>query len=170
MLLFGPYLPIGRPERCVEWCRAQLGRGRDTHTLTRTGLVVALTIAGSHDEAGPAANSLIDAVDATRNPWGLSYALLAYGMAVRDVDPARALDALRRGLVIAQESGNRANETHLADPGRLRGQTRARMKADGHPGRDIAKYLGVSRGDVISVPDRGHRCLIAIAYGPSGLA
>ena len=28
--------------------------------------------------------------------------------------PLRALDALRRGLVIAQDSGNRANETHLA--------------------------------------------------------
>jgi hypothetical protein len=63
----------------------------------------------------PPLKGLIDAVDATRNPWGLSYALLAYGMAVRDVDPARALDALRRGLVIAQDSGNRANETHLAD-------------------------------------------------------
>jgi hypothetical protein len=33
MLLFGPYLPIGRPERCVEWCRAQLGRGRDTQHI-----------------------------------------------------------------------------------------------------------------------------------------
>jgi hypothetical protein len=40
---------------------------------------------------------------------GLSYALLAFGMAFRDADPARALDALCRGLVIAQDSGNRAN-------------------------------------------------------------
>ena len=26
------YLVIGQPERWVEWCRAQLARGRDTHT------------------------------------------------------------------------------------------------------------------------------------------
>ena len=37
---------IGQPERSVEWCRAQLARGRDTHALTRACLVVALTIAG----------------------------------------------------------------------------------------------------------------------------
>ena len=35
-------------------------------------------------------------------------------MAFRDADPVRALDALRRGLVIAQDSGNRSNESHLA--------------------------------------------------------
>ena len=39
----------------------------------------------------------------------LSFALLAYGFAFRDADPVRALDALRRGLVIAQDSGNRVN-------------------------------------------------------------
>ena len=61
-----------------------------------------------------AANGLIDAAEATRNPYVLSFALLAYGFAFRDADPDRALDALRRGLVIAQDSGNRANETHLA--------------------------------------------------------
>ena len=61
-----------------------------------------------------AANGLIDAAEATRNPCALSYALFAYGFAFRDADPDRALDALRRGLVIAQDSGNRANETHLA--------------------------------------------------------
>ena len=61
-----------------------------------------------------AANGLIDAAEATRNPYASSFALLAYGLAFRDVDPVRALDALRRGLVIAQDSGNRNIETHLA--------------------------------------------------------
>ena len=28
-LLGAPYLAIGQPERCVDWCRAQLARGRD---------------------------------------------------------------------------------------------------------------------------------------------
>ena len=113
-LLGAAYLSIGQPERWVEWCRAQLARGRDTHTFARACLVVALTIAGRGDEARAAADGLIDAAEATRNPFVLSYALIAYGFAFRNADPDRALEALRRGLVIAQDSGNRANETHLA--------------------------------------------------------
>ena len=38
---------------------------------------------------------------------------MAYGFAYRDADPARALEAMHRGLVIAHDSGNRFNETHL---------------------------------------------------------
>ena len=37
-----------------------------------------------------------------------------YGFAFRDADPVRALEALRRGLVIAQDSGNRVIESLLA--------------------------------------------------------
>ena len=108
------YRYIGQPERYVEVCRAELARGRDTNTATRVFLVVALTAAGSPDEAMAAANGLIDAAEATRNPWALSFALLAHGYAFRDADPGGALDALRRGLVIAQDSGNRFIETQLA--------------------------------------------------------
>ena len=35
-------------------------------------------------------------------------------MACSTKDPLRALEALRRGLVIAQESGNRANVSYLS--------------------------------------------------------
>ena len=35
-----------------------------------------------------AANGLIDAAEATRNPFALSNALLTYGYAFRDADPA----------------------------------------------------------------------------------
>jgi predicted ATPase len=112
--LGGPYLAIGQPERSVDVCRAQLARGRDTHTLTRASLVFSLTMAGSRDEAMAVADGLIEAAEATRNPLALSYALLAYGIAFGDADPVRAVDALRRGLVIAQDSGNRMNETGVA--------------------------------------------------------
>ena len=112
--LGGAYLTVGQPERDVEWCRAQLARGRDTHALTTACLVIALMIAGRVDEAMAAANGLIEAAEATGNPCALSFALFAYGFAFRDADPDRALDALRRGLVIAHDSGNRANETHVA--------------------------------------------------------
>ena len=113
-LLGAAYLVIGQPERTVEWCRAFLARGRGTHTLTRATLVVALTMVGRADEAMAAANGLIESAEATRNPFVLSFALLQYGFAFRDADPDRARDALRRGLVIARDSGNRTNETHLA--------------------------------------------------------
>jgi predicted ATPase/class 3 adenylate cyclase len=108
------YLAIGQPERWVEWCRAQLARGHDTHALTRTSLVLALTVAGAGEEARAAANELIEAAEATHNRYVLSDALRAYGSAFRDADPVRALEALRRGLVIAQDSGNRFVESELA--------------------------------------------------------
>ena len=105
------HVPSASPNGAVEWCRAQLARGRDTHAVTRASLVIALTMAGSAEEAMVAANGLIDAAEATRNPCALSLALLAYGIAFRDADPDRALKALRRGLVIAQDSGNRSIES-----------------------------------------------------------
>ena len=119
-VLGNAYLHIGQPERSVEWCRAQLARGRDTHTLITASLVLALTLAGSHDEARAAATGLIDTAEATHNPVALSLALYVHhdaafhDAAFRDADPVAALDALRRGLVIAQDSGNRFTESLLA--------------------------------------------------------
>jgi len=112
--LGGVYAAIGQPERYVEWCRALLARGHDTHTLTRANLVLALTVAGAGEEARAAANGLIEAAEATHNPFALAYALSAYGYAFGDADPLRALEALRRGLAIAQDSGNRFVESFLA--------------------------------------------------------
>jgi predicted ATPase len=108
------YLVIGQPGRCVEWCRAQLARGRDTHAYTRACLVLALTAAGRGEEARAAATGLIDAAEATRNPALLASALNVHGVAFRDADPAAARDAQRRGLVIARDSGSRYIETLLA--------------------------------------------------------
>jgi tetratricopeptide (TPR) repeat protein len=73
-----------------------------------------LVNAGSGEEAMVAAKGLIEAAQAKANPFMLSFALHAYGFAFREADPTRALDAVRRGLVIAQESGNRLTETQLA--------------------------------------------------------
>jgi predicted ATPase len=112
--LCGAYVTSGKSQHWIELCRAYLARGRDSHTFTRTGLVLAFTMAGSPEEAIAAANGLIDAAEATRNPCALSYALLAYGYACHETDPIDALEALRRGVMIARDSGNRASETHLA--------------------------------------------------------
>jgi hypothetical protein len=58
-------------------------------------------------------SSVIDAAEALRNPHPLSFALLSYGYAFLDADPDVAREAMRRGVVIAQDSGNRTIETHL---------------------------------------------------------
>ncbi|MFZ0904397.1 MAG: adenylate/guanylate cyclase domain-containing protein, partial [Mycobacterium sp.] len=109
------YLVIGQPERMAEVCRAQLARRRDTHVHIRAWLVAALHSAGSGGEAMDCADGLIEAGETTGNPLFLAWALGAYGLAFRDADPVAALDALGRGLVIAQDSGNRTIASVLAN-------------------------------------------------------
>ena len=77
-------------------------------------LVTGLAVAGAGEEARAAANGLIDAAEAIHNPWVLANALYGYGYAFGDADPVRALEALRRGLGIAQDSGSRFIESLLA--------------------------------------------------------
>jgi predicted ATPase len=114
---------IGPAERAVEWCRGLLSHDRDPLALSRSALVTSLLRAGSHAEAMAAANELIEVAEAIPNPWALSWACLTYGIACLDADPLRARDVLRKGLVVAQESGNRYSETHLANVlGRLEAQ------------------------------------------------
>ena len=108
------YVAIGQPERLIDWCRTLLARGNDTHTFTRSALGIALTNAGCSDEAMTVADGLVEAAEATANPLALCYALFTEGFAYRDADPDRAQNALRRGLVTARDSGNRANVTHFA--------------------------------------------------------
>jgi predicted ATPase/class 3 adenylate cyclase/DNA-binding CsgD family transcriptional regulator len=114
-LLGAVYLTIGQPERLAELCRAQLARRRDTHVYIRAWLVAALALGGSGGEAMDSADGLIEAAEAIGNPMFLAFALGAYGAAFRDADPVRALDALGRGLVIAQDSGSRAYVSILAE-------------------------------------------------------
>jgi tetratricopeptide (TPR) repeat protein len=108
------YMVTGQPERWAEWCRTQFAYGRDTHTITRSSLVYALMTAGSPDEAMATATGLVETAETTRNPYSLSFALTAYGFAFRDTDPVSALAAMRRALEIARESGNRFNESNVA--------------------------------------------------------
>jgi predicted ATPase len=109
------YVAIGQPERSAELCRAQLARRRDTHVHIQAWLVCALALAGSGGEAMDSADGLIEAAEATGNPFFLALALWAYGVAFRHADPVGALNALRRGLVIAQDSGTRATASILAN-------------------------------------------------------
>ncbi|MGB8790641.1 MAG: adenylate/guanylate cyclase domain-containing protein [Mycobacterium sp.] len=107
------YLFVGQPERYVELCRAWLTRSGDANTFARANLVTALFVSGSTDEAMVTANGLIDAAEASGNPWVLAYTLAVCGNVFRDTDPDRALEALRRSVLIAQDSGNRLYETQF---------------------------------------------------------
>jgi predicted ATPase len=109
------YLVIGQPERLAELCRAQLARRRDTHVAIQAWLVAALAVAGSGGEAMDSADGLIEAAEATGNPSLLAWALAAYSVAFRDADPVGALNAGGRGLVIAQDSGNRTQASLQAN-------------------------------------------------------
>jgi predicted ATPase len=113
-MLCTAYVYAGQPERHAEWCRSRLQSGHDTHTVSRTRLIVSLTVAQSYEDATAATSGLIEAAEATGNPWALSYALLAFGGAFTHADPVGALTACRRGLQVAEDSGNRGNGTFLA--------------------------------------------------------
>ena len=102
------YLATGQHERLVELCRAQLARRHDTQVQTWAWLVCALSLAGSGGDAMDSADGLIEAAEAIGNPLLLSLALAADSLAFSDADPVRALDAARRGLMIARDSGSRA--------------------------------------------------------------
>jgi hypothetical protein len=71
-------------------------------------------MAGCGEEARATANGLVEAAEVTHNPFVLSLALYAHGYAFSDADPVAALEALRRGLVIARDSCNRYIESLLA--------------------------------------------------------
>ena len=135
------YLAIGRPEQCVAWSREELSRGRDTHAMTRAGLAIALMMTGRGEEAMTAATGLVEAAEAARNPWALSFALLAYGIVFANANPVRARHALRRGLAVAQDSGNRGNESHLAGAlARLEAELGDPLAALEHFARTIRNY------------------------------
>jgi len=113
-ILGNPYVAIGQPDRSIKWCRDLLARTPDAHVNITAFLAAVLTIAGRDDEAIAAAGGLVETAEATRNPYTVSLALMAYGFAWRNADPDRAADAMHRGLAIAHDSGNRFIEAHIA--------------------------------------------------------
>jgi predicted ATPase len=112
--LGGPYIWKGMPEQWLELCRNMIAQGRDTHYFAQANLVTALTFTGAGDDAIAASENLVAAADASDNPMAICYALVAYGFARRDADPAAAYESFQRGLTIARSSGNRQIESHLA--------------------------------------------------------
>ena len=152
-LLGGVYLLIGQPERVAELCRAQLARRRDTNVHIRAWLVVGLSVAGSGGEAMDSADGLIEAAEATGNPHVFAWALAAYGEAFRDADPVGALNAVGRGLVIAQDSGNRVDASALAEIlARLEAEHGGTVSAFDHLTLAIRNYHNAGDTTTLRVP------------------
>lgn len=147
------YAAVGQPERMAEWCRAQLARRGDNHVQIWAFLVMALSLAGSGLEAMESAEGLIEAAEATGNPSLLAWALGSYGFAFRDADPIGALNACGRGLVIAQDSGNRASASALAQYlAGLNAEHGDTLAAFDHLSLAIRSYLDYGDATAIRVP------------------
>jgi predicted ATPase len=112
--LGGTYITMGFSDRWLALCRKQLALGEGMNAFNRGSMVMALTTAGEFDEAKSASEDLLNAADATDNPGAQAFALLSYGYVWRDANPPAAYEALRRGLTIAQHSGNRMAESYIA--------------------------------------------------------
>jgi tetratricopeptide (TPR) repeat protein len=153
MWLAGVFNMIGQARRTVEWCRTLLARHPDQYALTSSGLVSALMRSGDRREAKAVAQQFLDAADSLSNPWARSYASLLYGMAWCDDDPASAREVLRSGLAIARESGNRYNESHMANVlGRLETQQGDPLAAIEYLSFAVHNYHDSGNFEVIRVP------------------
>ncbi|OBF89369.1 cyclase [Mycobacterium sp. 852002-51152_SCH6134967] len=110
----GAYIATGQPQRWVEFCRRVLFKERDPLLYVRTCLAIALTVSGEVDEARAVAESLRNVDAETANPAVASWALFGYGFSHLDADGTDTYLALRRGVDLARESGNRLVESLLA--------------------------------------------------------
>ena len=147
------YLAIGQPERLAELCRAQLARRRDTHVYIRAWLVSPLhwPVPVGRRWIPRMASSRLRRQQATRAV--LALALGAYGVAFRDADPVGALNALGRGLVIAQDSGNRTHASALANfLARLEAEHGDTVSAFDHLTLAIRNYHNAGDTTTIRVP------------------
>ena len=99
------------------------------------------------------ADGLIEAAEATGNPSLLALALGAYGVAFRDADPVGALNTLGRGLVIAQDSGNRTHASaHASFLARLEAEHGGTVSAFDHLSLAIRNWHNAGNTTAIRVP------------------
>ena len=108
------YVTTGQPELWADLCRNMLARRRGSHPYARSCLVYALTIAGEGADAVAASHGLLADAEVSQNPHARVLALLAFGYANSEADPIKSYEVLGRSLAIAQASGNRQAETHVA--------------------------------------------------------
>ena len=112
--LMNGYLLAGQPERCVDWCREVLARDPGADPPYARLLLAQLLSIVNPDEAKAISDDLLRIADGSRNPHAACMALFGYGFVHTNERPDAAYRTLRRGLKIAQDSGNRQYESHFA--------------------------------------------------------
>jgi predicted ATPase/class 3 adenylate cyclase len=108
------HINAAQPDTAIAQAEAHLALGLPDEVIARAALTQGLEIAGRTDEALAAAQGLVEAAEATSNPASLCGALMAEGWVSRHTDPARTIELTRRGLTLAQDSGNKDLEGTLA--------------------------------------------------------
>jgi predicted ATPase len=112
--LAGHYGMEGDLRRWIDYCRNKIAVQLGPLIYTRGYLVSALSVANALDEAIMESVCLGTPDKSTDNPALVSWALNMYAWVRHSTDPAAAYEAHRRGLRIAEESGNRLLETYHA--------------------------------------------------------
>lgn len=108
------YITTGQPDLWADASRRVLEHRRDEHGHARASLAMAVAFSGATDDARALTDGLVDLAIASQNPHSLSQALIAVGIAFRDIDPATSLSSLRRSLQVTLDSGNRFHLSHTA--------------------------------------------------------
>ena len=99
-LVASPYNFVGRADRWVEFCRAELAASDRSRSLRGANLLVALSLAGQKAEAVALADDTVVATEASGVGWWQATALLGYSLAFFDADPPASLAAIRRATAI----------------------------------------------------------------------
>ena len=171
------HLAAGRPDKHLEVATAGIERSGDPTVLLRGAVVYALASTGRLDEAMAMAGDTVAAAEASGIPASIAYALNAYGKALADSDPARALVVTRRALTVAHDSNSPMIEAlilgDLAGLEARHGEPRVALDSfdqalELYQQAGIITNLAVSFGDLSVFFDRvGRPAVAATLYGAS---
>src|ERR1700704_3488948 len=93
----------GQTDEVMQLVGRLVGRPGLAHVVGLVGTLLALPVLGRVEEARAVAEETVTAARAHGNPFWITGALWAFGRAVGDADPIRALDAMHQGLVVARD-------------------------------------------------------------------
>ena len=97
------YVFAGRVDRALEVYTALIAQPGLPHVVGMGGLLNFLPMAGRVEEALAIADDAVAAARAHGNPFLICLTLSGYGRAFAEIDPVRALSAVRQGLACARE-------------------------------------------------------------------
>ncbi len=112
----GGYLACGDPQRAAQ-CYRRMDRLESApvgRALIAVGLALTMNSLGATTDAASVMAGVLDDDEVTKNPYAEAFASMALGQALTITEPGRALEAIRRGIEVARQSGNRLIETYMS--------------------------------------------------------